>query len=70
MDKNKLKAKMVEKNLSVKELSSEIGINTSTFYRKLNDGECFTIGETTKIAEQLELTAEEINHIFFAKTVA
>lgn len=68
---NKLKGKIVENNTSVEKLSMLICINTSTFYRKLNDnGETFTIREADAICKELKLTKDEVNEIFFSQYVA
>lgn len=68
---NKLKGKIVEKGFTVSELADKIDLNKATLYRKINDnGENFTIKETEKIAIILNLTAKEINDIFFAQYVA
>lgn len=68
---NKLKGKIVECGLNVETLAGQIGIDKSTFYRKLtNDGETFTIGEADSIAMALNLTGDEVNAIFFSQYVA
>lgn len=60
-----------QKGSSPRELSNQIGIDTSTLYRRFNNnGEDFTIGEVEAIAEALNLTNEEFNNIFFAHLVA
>lgn len=67
----KLRAKLVEKDISVIELASIIGIDKSIVYRKLNkSGESFTVSDVEKIAKALSLTCEDINDIFFANVVA
>ena len=68
---NKLKGKIVENQASIKDLSDAIGIDESTFYRKLRSGgEPFTIGEADQIAKFLNLTKEEATAIFFSQYVA
>ena len=68
---DKLKATLKEKGMSVEEVSKLIGIDKSTFYRKLaSDGATFTIGEVDKMSKALSLTVEEINAIFFSDYVA
>ena len=61
----KLRGKMVEKGVNVESLASDMGIDRATLYRKLNDGEKFTIGDAKKIKTALNLTDEEANDIFF-----
>lgn len=67
---NKLKGKMVECGVNAEKLAAQIGVNTSTFYRKLGKGESFTIKEADIIAKELHLTAAEVNAIFFSQFVA
>ncbi len=68
---NKLKGKIVENGLSITELARKIGINRSTFYRKINDsGDTFSIKEANLIAKELNLTYEEVMSIFFVQQVA
>lgn len=68
---DKLKTVLKEKGTSVEEVSKLIGIDKSTFYRKLaSDGATFTIGEVDKMSKVLDLTVDEINDIFFNSSVA
>lgn len=68
---DKLKATLKEKEMSIEEVSKLIGIDKSTFYRKLaSDGATFTIGEVDKMSKALSLTVDEINSIFFSNHVA
>lgn len=66
----KLKGKMTEKGFTQDSLSKAIGIHISTLNRRLKDGEDFTIGETNKIVEVLQLTKKEAMEIFFNNYVA
>lgn len=71
MNVNKLRGKIVEKGMNVEKLSSEMGIDRATVYRKLNNnGESFTVREVRSIISILDLTTEEITSIFFSNTVA
>jgi len=71
MNVNKLRAKIVEKGLSIELVAKEIGIDRSSLYRKLNNaGETLTIREANKIVETLEIQANEAVEIFFSDTVA
>lgn len=68
---NKLRGKIVENGLSVEEIADKIGIDRSTFYRRLNSGgENFLIKEVDAIAKILNLTSNEAATIFFAQYVA
>ena len=67
----KLKAKLVEKDISIIELANILGIDKSTVYRKLNKaGENFTVKDVEKISKALSLTYDDINDIFFTNIVA
>ena len=62
-----LKSKIAEKDKSIEGLSETIGINKSTFYRKINNhGETFSIKEATLLAKELSLSEREVGEIFFA----
>lgn len=68
---SKLKGKIVERGINVDAVAEKIGIDKSTFYRKLaNEGSTFTIGEADAISKVLKLTRDEVNAIFFAQYVA
>lgn len=71
VDTDKLRGKIVERRMNVETVAAAVGINPSTLYRRINGGGgAFTIDEADKIASLLNLTAEELNHIFFAQYVA
>lgn len=71
MNINKLKGKIVERGMNVETLASLIGIDRSTFYRRLNNrGETFTVKEVNLIREHLKLSKEEAMEIFFTNNVA
>lgn len=65
MNVQMLKGKIVEKGLNVDSVASEIGIDRSSLYRKLNNGEKITIGEARRIKDVLNLTEDEATAIFF-----
>ena len=65
----KLKAKIVENGKTITEISQVLGINPSTFYRKLKQNS-FEIGEADVIVRELELSIEDANAIFFSQIVA
>lgn len=68
VDVLKLKEKINEKNLNPTLLADSIGMNRSTFYRKLRaNGETFAIGEAHRIADVLPLTHQEAIDIFFGE---
>lgn len=64
----KLKGKITEEGLSQGNVATLIGIDRSTFYRKMKDGgRTFDIEEVGKIVEVLSLDKDETMNIFFAK---
>lgn len=67
----KLKGKLVENNMTIKELAKVINVNESTVYRKFNNnGDTLTIKEAELISVALKLNRDEINSIFFVDIVA
>lgn len=71
VDVNKLRGKIVERGYSISSLSKEIGLEKTTFYRRLSDSGCsFTIGEIDRIAECLHLSEAEAVSIFFNSDVS
>lgn len=66
LKENKLRAKIVEKNLTIEKLSKKIGIDKATFYRKMAKNS-FLIKEVDAIVKELELTSDEATDIFFAQ---
>lgn len=65
-----LRGKIAERRTCISEISEKMGLNKATFYRRMADGESFTIGEAKQISEILQLTSEEAIAIFFSNTVA
>ena len=62
----KLKGKMAENDMTATKLASKIGVNRTTFYRKLNSGGgSFTVEELQNIVEALNMTPDEVMNIFF-----
>ncbi len=67
-DRKKLRAQMVLKGISAKDLSKALNINESTFYRKLNDDGRFTREEMNIMIQVLEI--EDPADIFFSQQLA
>lgn len=66
MNSNRLKAKMREKDVSVPELSKLLGIDVSTFYRKISSStNMFSVEQARMIAIKLKMDDREIQDIFF-----
>ncbi len=65
-NQNLLKAKAIEKGISIITLCNELGICEATFYRKLARSGDFSRFEIKQITKVLSLTSEERDAIFFA----
>lgn len=63
----KLKAKLVERDITQQELSIKMGINPSTLNKKLNDAEglFLSIKEVSNMCNILNIEPQEILSIFF-----
>lgn len=62
---DKLRGKMAEKRITQEELAERIGIDPSTFCRKMKtEGVTFTVGQMHKIVEVLNLSSTEAVSIF------
>ena len=64
-NQNLLKAKLIEKSVSIIDICNELGICEATFYRKLSRGGDFSRFEIGKITSLLDLSADERDNIFF-----
>ena len=65
MNRNLLEAKLKEKGSNVAEISKIIGVEPSTFYRKLSGQSDFFRTEIDKIVKYLNLSIDEMEKIFF-----
>lgn len=63
---NRLKAKIVELELSVEAVADKISLDKSTLYRRFQSPEDFTVGEIGKLSEVLGLNPAEAQSIFFS----
>lgn len=67
MNTRLLREKMHEAGMTINDLASQVGIDRSTLYRKLqDDGGSFKVHEIKKIITCLQMTTDEVNRIFFA----
>ena len=64
-DRVKFKAQLCLAGVTNKELIDYLGLNTTTYYRKLKNDGSFTRDELAKIIDKLEI--EKPEEIFFAK---
>lgn len=60
----KLKAKLVEKDIGYRECADAIGMKLTTFNSKINKKSTFDIEEAKAIADFLELSDEERVDVF------
>lgn len=67
-NKNKFKAQLVLSGITAKELAQKLGIDESTFYRKINEEGRFSRQEINTIIEVLKI--ENPMEIFFADSLA
>lgn len=70
---NQLRAKIMERGLTIKAVSEKMGVDRSTLYRKMQAGYRsggFTVGDVQILASILELTPKELTEIFFSGGVA
>ncbi len=71
MNVNKLRGKIVENGFDIRSLSKKMGLDRSTFYRKLNNnGDTFTVKEINQMVSLLNLSANDAISIFFKQLVA
>ena len=67
----KLKAKMVEAGMSAQEAAARLGVNRSTFYRKLQRPDTLiSVRDVRLLAEALHISIQEAVEIFFEPDVA
>lgn len=64
MNMQKLKGLIVERETTQENVAHEIGIDRSTFYRKMKN-DSFTIREAKMIARVIPLSKDEAIEIFF-----
>lgn len=62
----KLKAKIVERNITMEELAKQIGISTTTLYRKVKYPLRMTLMEVLQIKDILDISDAEAIDIFLA----
>lgn len=68
VDVSKLRGKMAEKGMNQEAVAKAIGIDTSTFGRKMKcSGLAFTIGQIHRMVDVLEITPDEASKIFLAQ---
>ena len=66
MDKKELRAQMARHGDTNQSLADYLGISSAAFSKKINAVHDFRQSEIHKIIERYDLTAEEMEKIFFA----
>lgn len=64
---DKLKGVIVERGKTQEGVARDIGMDRSTFYRRMKDGQSFTIGEIERLVHALKLTNQEAIDIFLSQ---
>lgn len=65
---DQLKAALQAKNITIERAAGELGVDPTTFYRRLNkQGKKFTVEEVAKLSELLRMDSKTMQNIFFAK---
>ena len=64
MDVEKLKTVIREQGIKNSDLAKALGIDESTFYRKMLNGS-FSVAQANKMVEILGMDSKEANSIFF-----
>lgn len=62
----KLRGKMVEQSITAEMLAKALGINKASLYRRFAEPGKITVNEVYRIKEELSLTTQEVESIFFA----
>ena len=63
-DMAKLRARMVEKHVTVEMLAKRLNVNIATLYRRLKEPETFTVGDVLSMMDYLHLSVEDVEFIF------
>lgn len=63
---NKLKAKIAERGLTMKELAENINMSSATFSQKTSGKIKFSQEDIRKIDKELDLTSDELREIFLS----
>lgn len=65
VDVERIKIRMDEMDLTVKDVVNALGIDESTYYRKMaNNGKTFSVEQAQKLSILLDLTKQEASEIF------
>lgn len=61
---------LISERSSQEKVAEKIGVDRSTFYRKMKKGGSFTVGEVQKLVKAIPLSNDEAISIFFNFKVA
>lgn len=67
MDRYLLEYELKRNEKTRRNLADYLGINITTLYRKITGESDFTRSEIQKTKDYLDLTSEQLEHIFFEK---
>jgi hypothetical protein len=70
VNSKELKVQMIRQEKSVDDLCAALGINRSTWFRKIGGESEFTQGEIAGLRFELELDDHQTADIFFSKEVS
>lgn len=68
-NKKLFREEIAARGLTIKELSSAIGVNAATMYRKMNEKTEFTRKEIQEICDALDIGAQKMQSIFFSENL-
>ena len=69
-DRNKFRGKVVSEGLTIADVAGRLNINPTTLHRKISGESEFTRKEIQQLRAILNMSAEEIDAIFFADELA
>lgn len=63
----RLKIALQERHITIDQASKRIGVNPSTFYRKMSrDCDTFTVAEVGELVKMMNLDSKSMQDIFFS----
>lgn len=68
-DAKKFRIILMQRDKSISDIASLMGVNITTVYRKINGRSDFYRDEIQLISDYLRLSTEEKEEIFFAKNI-
>ena len=67
---SELKAEIVRNEMNLEDFADKVGIPRTTLWRRFSEPDSFTLGEITRMAKLLNLSAHRATEIFFANYVS